>query len=166
MSLISGACLICALVLSTLPATWWLLISRRVVSDSLPHHRLQHTRPPCPSQSPGVCPGYVHWLGGAIQPSHPLSPSSSAFSLSQHQCLFQWVSCSHQVDKALEFQHQSFQRVFRVDFLLDWLVWSPCSPRGSQESSPAPQFESINSLVLCLLYGPTRTPVHDYWKRP
>ena len=49
-------------------------------------------------------------------------------------------------------------------FLLDWLVWSPCSPRDSQESSPAPQFESTSSLVLSLLYGPTLTSIHDYWK--
>ena len=38
-----------------------------------------------------------------------------------------------------------------------WDGWSPCSPRGSQESSPAPQFESINSSVLSLLYGPAVT---------
>ena len=51
----------------------------------------------------------VHWVGDAIQPSHPLSPSSpSTFSLSQHQGLFQWVSSSHQVAKLLELQHQSF----------------------------------------------------------
>ena len=41
--------------------------------------------------------------GDVIQPSHPLLPSSSAFSLSQHQGLFQWVSCLHQVTKVLEF---------------------------------------------------------------
>ena len=47
---------------------------------------------------------------------------------------------------------------------LDWLVRSPCSPKDSQESSPAPQFKSINSLALSLLYGPTFPSVHDYWK--
>ena len=52
----------------------------------------------------------------------------------------------------------------RVDFLYNWLVWSPCSPRDSQESSLAQQFESINSLVLSLLYGPTLTSIHDSWK--
>ena len=41
---------------------------------------------------------------------------------------------------------------------------SPCSPRDSQESSPTPQFKSINSLVLCLLYCPALTSIHDYWK--
>ena len=63
---------------------------------------------------------HVHRVGDTIQPSHPLSsPSPPAFSLSQHQGLFQWVSYSHQVAKVLEFQlqHQSFHWIFRTDFL-------------------------------------------------
>ena len=60
-------------------------------------------------------------------------------------------------------QHQSFQWIFRVDFLLDWLAWSPCSPRDSQESSLAPQFESINLLVLSLFYG-GKGAGHNPWK--
>ena len=43
-------------------------------------------------------------------------------------------------------------------------VGSPCSPRDSQESSPTPQFKSINSLALSFLYSPTLTSIHDYWK--
>ena len=39
-----------------------------------------------------------------------------------------------------------------------------CSPRDSQESSPTPQFKSINSSALSFLYGPTLTSIHDYWK--
>ena len=99
----------------------------------------------------------VHWVGNAIQPFHTLSPPSPlALNLSQHHGLFQGVSSLHQVAKVLEFQlqHQSFQWIFRVDFLYDWLVWSPCSPRDSQEFSPAPQLESISSLVLSFLYCP------------
>ena len=63
---------------------------------------------------------HVHGVGDAIQPSHPLlPPSPPAFNLSQHQGLFRWVSSSHQVAKILEFQlqHQSFQWIFRTDFL-------------------------------------------------
>ena len=63
---------------------------------------------------------HVHWVGDAIQPTHPLSsPSPPAFNLSQHQGLFQWVSYLHQVAKVLEFrlQHQSFQWMFGTDFL-------------------------------------------------
>ena len=60
----------------------------------------------------------VHWVGDAIQPSHPLSPlSPPALNLSQHQGLFQWIDSLHQVAKVLELQHQSFQWPFRVDFL-------------------------------------------------
>ena len=44
------------------------------------------------------------------------------------------------------------------------MVGSPCSPRDSQESSPTPQFKSINSSALSFLYGPTLTSIHDYWK--
>ena len=62
---------------------------------------------------------------------------------------------SYQMVKILELQlqHQFFQWTLGVDFLSDWLVWSLCSPKDSQESSPAPQFKSINSLLLNLLYG-------------
>ena len=62
---------------------------------------------------------HVHWVGDAIQSSHPLSPPSPpAFNLSKHQGLFQWVSSSHQLAKVLELQlqHQSFQWIFRTDF--------------------------------------------------
>ena len=57
----------------------------------------------------------------------------------------------------LQLQHQSLWWISRIDFLSDWLVWSPCSPMDAQESSAAPQFESINSSVLSLLYGPMLT---------
>ena len=63
---------------------------------------------------------HVPWIGDAIQPSHPLPPSSPfAFNLSQCQGLFQWAGSSHQVAKllALQRQHQTFQWIFRVDFL-------------------------------------------------
>ena len=107
------------------------------------HHQL-----PEPTQT------QVHRVGDAIQPSHPLSSlSPPTFNLSQHQSLFKWVGSSRQVAKVLEFQlqHQSFQWIFRIDFLQDGLVGSPCSPRDSQESSPTPQFKRINSLMLSFL---------------
>ena len=87
-------------------------------------------------------------------------------SISQHQGLFTWVSYLHQVAKVLELQlqHLSFQSSFRTDFLQEGLVRSPCSPRDSQESSPTPQFKSINSSVLCLFYDSTLTSILEYWK--
>ena len=75
---------------------------------------------PVHHQLPESTQTHVHWVSDAIQPSHPLSsPSPPALNLSQHQGLFKWVSSSHQVAKILEFQlqHQSFQWIFRTDFL-------------------------------------------------
>ena len=118
---------------------------------------------------PEFAPTHVHQVSDAIQPFHLLLPSSSlAFHLSQRRGLFQWVNSLHQVMKLLELQlqHQPFQWIFRDNLLKDWLVWSPCCLRESQESSPAPQFNSINCLVLSLLYGPTRLwSIQDYWSK-
>ena len=101
----------------------------------------------------------------AIQPSHPLSsPSHPAFSLAQHQGLFQWVSSLHQLAKILEPQYQSLKWIFRTYFLEYWLVWSLWSPRDSQESSSMPQFKTINSLALSFLYSLTLISIHNYWK--
>ena len=87
---------------------------------------------PVHHQLPESTQTYVHWIGDAIQPSHPLSSSSPpALNLSQHQSLFKWISSSHQVAKVLEFQlqHQSFQWIPRTDLLLDGLVGSSCRPK-------------------------------------
>ena len=95
-----------------------LLFSHSVLSASLWPHGLHHMMLPVLHHLPEFSQTRVRWVDDAIQPSHPLSPPSPpAFSLSQHQGLFQWVSSLHQVDKILELQHQSFQWVFRVDFL-------------------------------------------------
>ena len=137
------------------------------MSNSLWPQGLQDTRPLVHHPLLEFTQTHVHWVGEAIQPYHPpSSPPPPAFSLPQHQGLFQWVSSSHQVAKVLEFQlqHQSFQWIFRTSLLQDWRVGSPCSPRDSQESSPTLQFKSINSSVLRFLYSPTLTSIHDYWK--
>ena len=138
------------------------------MSDSLQPHGLQHARLPCPSPTTGACSNSCplsQWCHPTISSS--VIPSPPAFNLSQCQGLFQWVSFSHQEAKVLKFchQHQFFQWIFRTDFLQNWLVGSPCNPRDSQESSATPQFKSINSLVLSLLYGPALISVHDYWKK-
>ena len=75
---------------------------------------------PVHHQLPEFTQTHIHWVGDAIQPSHPLlSPYPSALNLSQHQDLFKWVSSSHQVTKVLEFQlhHQPFQWTPRTDLL-------------------------------------------------
>ena len=62
---------------------------------------------------------HVHWMGDAIQPSHPLSsPSPPTLNLSQHQGLFQWVGASHEVVTVLALQHQTFQWILLPYFLL------------------------------------------------
>ena len=94
---------------------------------------------------------HVHWAGKGIQPSHPLLPSSPpAFSLSQHQGLFQWAGFLHQWPKYWSFSFRSSpsnEYPGLISFRIDWfdLLYSP---RDSPESSPAPQFESINFLVF------------------
>ena len=79
--------------------------SRSVMSDSLQPHELQYARPPCPSPLPEFTQTHVHWVGDAIQSSHPRSsPSPPAPNPSQHQSLFQWVNSLHEVAKVLELQ--------------------------------------------------------------
>ena len=103
---------------------------------------------------------HVHQVGDVI----PFSSCLESFPASD---LFQGISSSCQVAEVLEFQlqHESFQWIFRTDFLSHWLIVSPCNSRDSQESSPTPQFKSINSLVISFLSGLTLTFIHDYWKK-
>ena len=130
---------------------------------------MNHSTPGLPvhHQLPEFTQTHVHRVSDAIQPSHPLSsPFPPGPNLSQHQGLFRWVNSPQEVAKLLDFQlyHQSFQRNPRADLLPNGLVGSPCSPRDSQESSPTPQFKSINSSALSLLHIPTLTSIHDHWK--
>ena len=121
---------------------------------------------PVHHQLPEFTQTHAHRVSDAIQPSHPLSSPSPAFNLSQHQSLLKWVSSLHQVARVLEFQlqHQSFQWIFRTELLSHELAGTSCSPKDSQESSPTPQFKSINSLALSFLYNPSLTSIHDCWK--
>ena len=135
-----------------------------VVSDSLQLHELQHVRPPCPSPTPrdhsNSCPS-SQWCHPAIPSSVvPFSscpeslPASKSFPMSQ---LFAWGGKSTGVSALASFLPQNTQ----VWFLWEWLVGSPCSPRDSQDSSPTPQFKSINSSALSLLHSPTLTSIHE-----
>ena len=95
--------------------------------------------------------------------SHPLSsPSPPAFYLSQHQGLFQWVSSLYQVAKVLELQlwHQYLQSTFRVDFLKDWLLWSPCSPMENflQHHSLKTSVLQHSAFFMIQLSPPYMTP--------
>ena len=133
---------------NTLPGRLLLLFSCSVMSKSLRPPGLQHARPPCPSLSLRVCSDSCplsQWCHPTI--SSLLSSAPPALNLYKNQGLFQWVSSLHQEVKVLElqFQHQSFQWIFRVDSLYDWLVWSPCCPRDSKEST---QHHSSKASIL------------------
>ena len=100
---------------------------------------------------------HVRWIGDAIQPSHSVIPSPPAFNLSQHQGFFKWVSSSHKVAKVL--RASSFNICLSneysglISFRIDW--FDLFAIQDILKSPPAPQFKSINSSGLSLLYGPT-----------
>ena len=140
--------------------------SHSVMFNSLRPHESQHTRPPCSSSTPGVHSDSrpsSQWCHPAISSSvvpfscPPSLPTSESFPMSQ---LFAWGGQSTGVSALASF----FQRNPRADLLQNGLAGSPCSPRDSQESSPTPQFKSINSSALSLLHSPTLTSIHDQWK--
>ena len=140
-----------------------------VVSDSLRPHESQHTRPPFPSPTLGVnsnsCPS-SQWCHPTISSSViafsscPQSlPTSGPFPMSQ---LFTWGGQSIGVSASASVLPMNTQ-----DWSpFGWTGWIPLQSKGSQESSPAPQFKSINFSVLSFLHSPTLTSIHDYWKKP
>ena len=103
---------------------------------------------------------HVHRVGDAIKPSHSPSASSPAFNLSSIR-IFSKALCIRW-PKYWSFS-PSNECSGLISFRINWLDLLCCS-RNSQESSPTPQFKSINSLALSLLYHPTLTLIHDYWK--
>ena len=137
------------------------------MSDSLWPHGLQHAGLPCPSYLPELPQTYVHSL------SWWYHPNISSFVIPFSSCLKSFpASGSFPVSQFFESGGQSTGASPAASVLpiniQDWFplglnIWSPCSPRDSQESSPAPQFKSISSSVLSL-YGPALTSICDYWK--
>ena len=140
--------------------------SRSVMSDSLRPHESQHARPPSPSLTPGVHSGsrpLSQWcrptISSSVVPfsSCPQSlPASESFPMSQ---LFSWGGQSTGVSALASFLPKKSQGWSSSE----WTVWISCSPRDSQESSPTPQFKSINSLALSF-HSPTLTSIRDHWK--
>ena len=105
--------------------------SRSVVSNSLRSHESQHARPPCPSPTPRVHSNSHHWVGDAIQPSHPLlSPSPPPFNLSQQQGLrIRWLkNWSFSISHSNEY---SGLISFRIDWFDLFVV------QGTLKSRPA-----------------------------
>ena len=137
------------------------------MSSCLRPHGLQHTRHPCPSQTPRAYPNscplsqrchptisisvitFPSWL--QFFPASGSSPMSQFFT-SDGQNI--GVSASASV---LPMNIQDW-------FPLGWTGWISLLSKDSQESSPTPQFKSINSSGLSFLYSPTLTSIHDHWK--
>ena len=138
-----------------------------VVSNSLRPRGLQHSRPPCPSPTPRVCPNSCPlslWCHPTVSSSViPLSsclqssPASESFPMNQ---LFALGGQSIGVSASTSVFPMNTQDWYP----LGWTGRSPCSPRDSQESSPTTQFKSINSSVLSFLYSPILTSIHNYLK--
>ena len=130
------------------------------MSNFLWPHGLQHSRAPCPSPTPGVYPNPCPsswWCHPTISSSVvPFSsclqsfPASGSFPMSQ---LFGSGGQSIRVSASSSVLPMNIQDWFP----LGWTGWISLQSKDSQESSPAPQFRSINSLAPSLLYGPTLT---------
>ena len=129
------------------------------MSDSLRPHGLQHAGLPVHRQLLEFTQTHAHWVGDAIQPSHPLlSPSPPTFNLSQHQDLWnESVLCSRW-PKYWSFSFSISLSSENQDWLpLGWTGWISLQSKGLS-SSPTPQFKSINALVLSFLYSSTLNP--------
>ena len=121
--------------------------SHSFLANSLQPDGLKHARLPYPSPAPGACSHSYPlslWCYPIISSSDV--PSPPAFNLPSIR-VFSNVSVLR-IAKVLELQPESSQWIFRFYFLQDGLVRSPFSPRHSQESSPTPQFKSINSSAV------------------
>ena len=141
--------------------------SHSVVSNSLRPHESQHARPPYPSPTPGVNsdshPSSQWWhpaISSSVVPFFSCPQSllaSESFPMSQ---LFAWGGQSTGVSASASVLPMNTQ-----DWSpLGWTGWTSLQSKDSQESSPAPQFKSINSSMLSFLHSPTLTSIHDHRK--
>ena len=140
--------------------------SRTVVSDFLWPHGLQYTRLPCPLLSPKICSNSCP-LSWRCHPTililcHPLLLLPSLF-LSIRSFPMSQLFASGGQSTGVSASASVLPMNIQGWFLYNWLAWSPCRVRDSQESSPAPPFESINSALLSLLYPPCLLHNQSSW---
>ena len=115
---------------------------------------------------------HVRWVVDDIQPSHLLLSPSPAFSLSQHQGLFQWVGSFPMIQlfalggQSIEASALAWVLPVNIQewFPLELTGWISLLSKGLSRDSPAAQMKVISSLARSLFYCPALTSVHDYWK--
>ena len=148
------------------PVPLW-LFSRSVVSDSLQPHRLQHARFPCPSQIPRACsdscPLSESWHPTISSSVVPFSSCLQSFPASR-SFLMSWLFFDHS-SGGQSITASASSSVLPIN-IQDWFPLGLTSLISLQSQGLSRVFSNTNtsSLVLCLLYGPTLTFVHDYWK--
>ena len=121
---------------------------------------------PVHHQLPEFTQTHAHRVGDAIQPSHPLmSPPPPAPNPSKHQDLFHESTLHMRWSKYWSFSFSispSNEHRGLISFRMDWL--DLLAVKEKSESSPTPQFKSVNLSVLSLLHSQTLTSIHDHWK--
>ena len=139
---------------------WISQFSLSVESDSLRPHESPGL--PVRHQLLEFTQTHVHLVSDAIQPSHPLSPPFSSCPQSDSATVsFPKSQLFASGGQSIGVSASASALVFPMNpqdwSPLGWTGWSSCRPRDSQESSPTPQFKSINSSVLSFFYSPTLT---------
>ena len=121
---------------------------------------------PVQHQLPESTQPRVHWVGDAIQPSHPLSsPSPPALNLSQHQGLFKWVSSSHQVAKTGVSASTSFLPMNTQDLSpLGWTGWISFQSKELTRVLSNTTVQKHQFFIAQLFYSSTLISIHDHWK--
>ena len=111
---------------------------------------------------------HVHWIGDAIQTSHPLMPSSpSALNFPQHQGFSNELAVCIRWPKYWSFSFSiSPSNEYSAWISLKFELFDLCCSRDSQESYPEPQFEGIDSFLFFLLYSLALTAAYGHWKDP
>ena len=135
------------------------------MSDSLQTRGLLHSRLPCPSPTPGVCSNSCplsRWCRSIIWSSViPFSSCLQSFPALGSFPMNLFASGGQSIGASASILPVNIQDWFKIDRFDLTAV-----QRDSQESSPTPQFKSINSSALSFLYGPTITSIHDYLEKP
>ena len=140
------------------------------VAQSCPtlHDPMDHSTPGLPvhHQLLEFTQTHLHWVGDAIQPSHPLSSPSPAFNLSQNQGLFKSVCSSHQVATSIAVSPSTSVLPMNIQDWspLGWTSWISLQSKGLSRVFSNTTVQKHQFFGVSFLYSPTLTSMHDYWK--